>query len=191
MTGDELILVDALDGEPGAGERLQVHGTGALHRAFSVFIFDRRGRLLMGKRAAGKYQSAGLWSNTACGQPRPGEATAKAARRRLREEMGLDCVLRKAFEFRYRAELEGSLVEHKYDHVFIGTHAGDPAPDPSEVEDWRWVGMNELRRALREEPQHYSYWLKLVVESEHWRVFFDRTCWSPGFRSSNNSSGRS
>ena len=190
MAAELLILVDAEDRELGPGEKLRAHLEGALHRAFSVFIFDRRGRLLMQKRAAAKYHSAGLWSNTACGHPRPGEATREAARRRLREEMGLDCELRAAFEFLYRAELEGALVEHEYDHVFVGTHEGDPAPDPAEVEDWRWVPMDELRRGLKDEPRRYSPWLKLVVEGDHWRDFFDGRCWSPEFRFATNSRGR-
>ena len=189
MAAEQLILVDAHDRELGAGEKLEVHLAGALHRAFSVFVFDRRGRLLMQKRAREKYHSAGLWSNTACGHPRPGEVTRAAARRRLREEMGFDCELREAFEFLYRAELDGALVEHEYDHVFVGTHEGDPAPDPSEVEEWRWVGMDDLRRDLREEPQRYSPWLRLVVEGDHWRDFFDKKCWSPDFRFSTNSTG--
>jgi len=171
MAAEQLILVDAHDRELGVGEKLQTHREGALHRAFSVFVFDGEGRLLLQKRAAGKYHSAGLWSNTACGHPRPGEATEAAARRRLREEMGLDCDLRAAFEFVYRAELDGALVEHEYDHVFFGTHEGaPPAPDPSEVEDWRWVSMDELRRDLRDEPRRYSYWLKLAVEGDHRRA---------------------
>jgi isopentenyl-diphosphate delta-isomerase len=168
-TDEQLILVDERDRELGIGEKLQTHLAGALHRAFSVFIFDRRGRLLLQKRAAGKYHSAGLWSNTACGHPRPGEVTAEAARRRLREEMGFECELREAFEFLYRAEVAGALVEHEYDHVFVGTHEAEPAPDPSEVEDWRWVEMGDLRRGLSEEPQLYSYWLKVAVEGEHGR----------------------
>ncbi len=169
MTAEQLILVDADDRELGAGEKLEVHRAGTLHRAFSVFIFDRRGRLLLQQRAAGKYHSAGLWSNTACGHPRPGEATREAARRRLREEMGLDCELREAFEFVYRAELEGSLVEHEYDHVFVGTCETEPAPDPSEVAAWRWVTMGELREGLRAEPRRYSSWLKLAIEGDQWR----------------------
>lgn len=173
MTAEELILVDADDREVGVGEKLQTHREGALHRAFSVFVFDRRGRLLMQKRAAAKYHSAGLWSNTACGHPRPGEATRDAARRRLREEMGFDCELREAFEFVYRAEVGDRLVEHEYDHVFAGTHDRDPAPDHAEVEDWRWVEMGELRRELREAPERYSFWLKLAVEDERWRALFD------------------
>jgi isopentenyl-diphosphate delta-isomerase len=171
MAAEQLILVDASDRELGVGEKMEVHLAGALHRAFSVFVFDGRGRLLMQKRAADKYHSAGLWSNTACGHPRPGEATQAAARRRLREEMGFECELREAFQFLYRAELEGALVEHEYDHVFVGTHEGDPAPDPAEVEEWRWVSMGELLRGLSDEPQRYSRWLKLAVEGEHWREF--------------------
>jgi isopentenyl-diphosphate Delta-isomerase len=173
MAAEQLILVDAEDRALGVGEKLRIHLEGSLHRAFSVFIFDGRGRLLMQKRAAAKYHSAGLWSNTACGHPRPGEATGAAARRRLREEMGLDCELRRAFEFLYRAELGGALVEHEYDHVFVGAHEGDPAPDPAEVEDWRWVSMAELRRGLSDAPQLYSAWLKLAVEGARWRDFFN------------------
>src|ERR671913_2483251 len=145
---EEVILVDEHDRVVGAGEKLRAHREGALHRAFSVFVFDAGGRLLLQKRAREKYHSGGLWSNTACGHPRPGEPTATAARRRLREEMSLDCELREAFEFVYRAELDGALVEHEYDHVFVGTHEGDPAPDPSEVAGWRWVTMGELLRGL-------------------------------------------
>jgi isopentenyl-diphosphate delta-isomerase len=167
---EEVILVDERDRELGASAKLRAHREGALHRAFSVFVFDDAGRLLLQKRASGKYHSGGLWSNTACGHPRPGEATAAAARRRLREEMGFDCELREAFGFVYRAELENGLVEHEFDHVFVGTYEGDPAPDPSEVEGWRWVSMGELRRALREEPHRYSAWLKLVVEGDDGRA---------------------
>src|SRR5918997_6014944 len=127
---EEVILVDERDRVLGASGKLRAHREGALHRAFSVFVFDGEGRLLLQKRARGKYHSAGLWSNTACGHPRPGEATREAARRRLREEMGFDCGLREAFQFLYRAELGGALVEHEYDHVLIGAHEGDPSPDP-------------------------------------------------------------
>lgn len=165
---ERVILVDERDRELGSCEKLRAHMEGALHRAFSVFVFDADGRLLLQRRARGKYHSGGLWSNTACGHPRPGEETGAAARRRLREEMNLDCELRPAFAFLYRAELGGGLVEYEYDHVFFGRCDGPPAPDPAEVEDWRWVTIEELRRGLGDEPASYSRWLKLAVEGEGW-----------------------
>src|SRR5918997_6672888 len=128
---EQVILVDEADREVGTGSKLEAHREGALHRAFSVFVFDRRGRLLLQKRAAGKYHSGGLWSNTCCGHPRPGEATAEAARRRLREEMNFDCELRAAFEFLYRAQFTNKLIEHEYDHVFVGEFGGVFVPDES------------------------------------------------------------
>ncbi len=169
QTTEQVILVDEQNREVGADEKLRAHQSGALHRAFSVFVFDTGGRLLLQRRARGKYHSGGLWSNTACGHPRPGEETGAAARRRLREEMGFECELREAFDFTYRAELDDGLVEHEYDVVFVGEFAGEPVPDSSEVEEWRWVGMDELRRDLRTEPARYTFWLKVAVESEGWR----------------------
>lgn len=166
---EQVILVDERDRELGFAEKLAAHRAGALHRAFSVFVFDARGRLLLQKRAAAKYHSGGLWSNTACGHPRPGEATATAARRRLREEMNFECELREAFKFIYRAGVGGALVEHEFDHVFVGEHADDPAPDTAEVESWKWIALDDLRRDLAREPQIFSAWLKLAVESEGWR----------------------
>lgn len=166
---EQVILVDEQDRELGASDKLRAHVEGALHRAFSVFVFDRAGRLLLQRRAREKYHSGGLWSNTCCGHPRPGEQTGAAARRRLREEMNFDCELREAFGFIYRAELDNDLVEHEYDHVLVGEFAGYPTPDPSEVEEWKWMGMDELRRELREEPSRYSYWLKTVVEGGGWQ----------------------
>src|SRR5205085_4273578 len=139
---EQVILVDECDRELGVSEKLQAHRAGALHRAFSIFIFDADKRLLLQKRAQTKYHSAGLWSNTACGHPRPGEPTEAAAHRRLREEMRFDCALRPAFQFLYRAELSGGLVEHEYDHVFVGEFDDEPVPDRAEVEDWRWVRMD-------------------------------------------------
>lgn len=164
-----MILVDAEDRELGIGDKLQAHRDGALHRAFSIFVFDAEKRLLLQKRARTKYHSGGLWSNTACGHPRPGEATIKAAHRRLREEMGFDCELHQAFGFLYRKELDNRLVEHEYDHVFIGEFSGVPQPDSAEVEEWRWLSMKELRRALLERPSEYSYWLSIAVNRREWK----------------------
>ena len=165
---EQVILVDEQDRELGASEKLAAHAAGRLHRAFSIFVFDSDGRLLLQRRAKSKYHSGGLWSNTCCGHPRPDEATPTAARRRLREEMNFDCELRAAFEFLYRAEFENELIEHEYDHVFVGDFDGAFVPNESEVEDWRWATQDELRRDLRERPEEYTYWLRAALETEGW-----------------------
>lgn len=155
-----VILVDLADRPIGIASKLAVHRDGRLHRAFSVFVFDPRGRLLLQRRASGKYHSGGLWSNTCCGHPGPGEATADAAARRLREEMGFDCALQPAGAIVYRAEVAAGLWEHEYDHLFTGTYKGDPRPDPQEVEDWRWVAIDELSLELRESPASFTAWFE-------------------------------
>ena len=170
MAAEQLILVDAQDQELGVGEKLQTHLEGALHRAFSIFVFDAEKRLLLQKRAKTKYHSGGLWSNTACGHPRPGETTMAAAHRRLREEMGFDCELHQAFGFLYRAELSNRLVEHEYDHVFVGEFNGAPVPDVSEVEAWRWISMGRLHQDLRAYPDGYSYWLSVALNLREWKL---------------------
>ncbi len=169
VMSEQVILVDEFDRELGSGEKLQTHRAGALHRAFSIFVFDAAKRLLLQQRARTKYHSAGLWSNTCCGHPRPGEDTTAAAHRRLREEMNFDCALRPAFGFLYRAELAGQLVEHEYDHVFVGEFNGVPTPDVAEVEAWRWVSMAELRRELHRHPAEYSYWLRIALAKPEWQ----------------------
>jgi isopentenyl-diphosphate delta-isomerase len=158
---EEVVLVDEKDRPVGRAEKLEAHSTPKLHRAFSVFVFDSSGRrLLLQKRAKAKYHSGGLWSNTCCSHPRPGESVESAARRRLKEEMGFDCEVTKVFDLVYYAELDNNLFEYEYDHVFLGWYDGSPAPDAGEVEDWKWVEVEELKEDLRERPQSYTYWLK-------------------------------
>ncbi len=166
---EQVILVDEDDRQIGICEKMETHRAGALHRAFSIFVFDSAGRLLLQKRAREKYHSGGLWSNTCCGHPRPGETTAAAAHRRLREEMNFDCRLERAFSFLYRVEFDNHLIEHELDHVFVGYFDGDPAPAPSEVEAWRWISVEELARGLRESAQQYSYWLATALGEEGFR----------------------
>lgn len=161
---DEIILVDANDVEVGQGSKMEVHRRGQLHRAFSVFVFDKGGRLLLQQRAAGKYHSPGLWSNTCCGHPRSGETTAQSAGRRLREEMGIDCALTEAFAFTYRAELDRDLIEHEIDHVFVARFDGSPSPDPSEVGDWKWEQPAAVADDVRRHPDRYSAWLGQAME---------------------------
>jgi len=161
---ERVILVDENDVERGSAEKLRAHAEGVLHRAFSVLVFNPRGEVLLQRRAAEKYHSGGLWSNTCCGHPRPGEETARAARRRLREEMGFECELTPLFGFRYRVELADGLSEHEYDHVFVGRYDGDPLPDPGEVEAWRWAGLDAVRRDVLHASERYTYWFRLLLE---------------------------
>ncbi len=160
---EQVILVNERDEVIGAGEKMQTHRLGRLHRAFSVFVFSYGGSLLLQRRAAVKYHSGGLWSNTCCGHPRPGEETLAAAHRRLQEEMGFDCGLEFAFSFKYRAALEGGIIEHEIDHVFIGQHEQAPSPDAGEVEAWRWAPLAPLLEDMRSRPQRYTSWLHLSL----------------------------
>ncbi len=163
MTEEQVILVDENDRELGTEPKLAAHERGLLHRAVSVFLFDGRGNTLLQRRAAGKYHSAGLWANACCSHPRPGESAADAARRRLREEMGVDCELRPIHTFTYRADVGGGLVEHELDHVFAGRFDGEPAPNPAEVADWRWHDVAALERDVEANPERYARWLAAAL----------------------------
>jgi len=159
-----VILVDADDRELGSEDKLAAHQDGALHRAFSVFLFDDAGRLLLQRRAAGKYHSPGLWSNTCCSHPAPGESTPEAARDRLMHEMGIACPVDGAFRFLYRASVGGGLIEHELDHVFVGRFEGEPRPNPGEVDAWRWVAPAALAADLRDNPAEYAVWLRIALD---------------------------
>lgn len=161
---DRVILVDANDVEVGVGEKLATHRDGALHRAFSVFVVDAGGRFLLQRRASDKYHSGGLWSNTCCSHPRPGETNLAAARRRLVEEMGFICPLEHVFSFIYRADVGGGLIEHEYDHVFLGRFDGEPAPDPAEVSEWRWVEPAALLQEATRRPGDFTHWFHIAFE---------------------------
>jgi isopentenyl-diphosphate delta-isomerase len=161
---EQLILVNERDEAVGVEEKITAHLKGVMHRAFSVFIFNSAGWLLLQKRAGTKYHSKGLWSNTCCGHPRPGESVEGAARRRLKEEMGFDCELHKVFEFTYRAGLEDGLTECEYDHVLVGMFDGVPAPDSDEAEDWKWADPAAVRLDLRAHPDKYTRWFALIFD---------------------------
>jgi isopentenyl-diphosphate delta-isomerase len=155
---EHVVLVDETDRPVGTERKLAAHVSGALHRAFSVFVFDGAGSLLLQRRARTKYHSGGFWANTCCGHPRPGESVHEAATRRLREEMGVGCELRSLTTFRYRADVGNGLVEHEYDHIFVGRFDGAPSPDPDEVEDWRWVTMGELTGEIARDADRFAAW---------------------------------
>ncbi len=158
-----VVLVDPRDEPIGTLEKLQAHQRGLLHRAVSVFVFDSRGRLLVQRRAAGKYHGGGLWTNTCCSHPAPGETPAAAAERRLFEEMGMRCELRWAFAFLYRADVGGGLVENEYDHVFVGRSDDEPRPDSSEVGDFARHDPRQALAAAMADSNQWSVWFRLAL----------------------------
>jgi isopentenyl-diphosphate delta-isomerase len=152
---ERVILVDAGDRDIGSEEKLAAHRSGALHRAFSVMIWDRFGRMLLQQRHIGKYHSGGLWTNACCGHQRPGEDLVFAANRRLKEEMGITCSLEQLGSMIYRADVDPGLVEHELVHVFRGRYDGTISPDPAECDGFTW----EYPETIRAAPSaKYSVW---------------------------------
>jgi isopentenyl-diphosphate Delta-isomerase len=164
---DEVILVDPNDVPIGTAPKLEAHRNGLRHRALSVVIGDQHGRVLLHRRAAEKYHSGGLWTNTCCSHPRPGERTIDAAVRRLTEEMGIVCPLNFIFSMNYRAEVSNSLVEDEIVHVFGGQYNGTPTPNPLEVSDWCWKPFTEVARDIDTQPEIYTVWFR-KIRHEFW-----------------------
>jgi isopentenyl-diphosphate delta-isomerase len=160
---EKVILVDKKDKEIGIEEKMKAHQEGKLHRAFSIFIFNSKGDLLLQKRAKTKYHSGGLWTNTCCSHPIPKEPIEETIHRRLKEEMGFDCELKKVFSFIYKVNFKNGLSEHELDYVFIGTFDGEPIPNPKEAEGWRMVNRKELKKDIKEKPDKYTAWFKIVL----------------------------
>jgi isopentenyl-diphosphate delta-isomerase len=163
---DDVVLVDEDDRPLGSAPKLAAHQNGGrLHRAFSVFIFDSHGRMLLQRRAPGKYHFGGLWTNACCSHPRVGQPLIESARARLRHEFGFDAPLEERFSFVYRAEDPTSgLTEHELDHVLVGRFDGEPRPNPEEIDAWDWVDPSELLRDVRERPERYTPWFRIVLE---------------------------
>jgi isopentenyl-diphosphate delta-isomerase len=164
-----VILVDPHDRQIGVEEKMKAHREGKLHRAFSVFVFNEKGEMLLQKRAPQKYHSGGLWTNACCSHPRPGEAIEQAAARRLQEEMGFVCELKKAFHFIYKAELDGGLIEHEFDHVFVGNYDGKVCPNIDEVADYRWLNVQTIKHELEHFQERYTVWFKIAFEQTEFR----------------------
>ncbi len=160
-----VVLVDEKNEAVGTAEKLRAHTEGWCHRALSAFIFDEAGRLLLQQRAAGKYHSGGLWSNTCCSHPRPDEPPRAAARRRLHEEMGFTCTLTPAFHFTYQAPVGPDLIEHEYDHVFVGVaDEMTVQPNAAEVADWTWMSPASLRADVAAHPDRYTVWFRRLLD---------------------------
>ncbi len=158
-----VILVDENDAWTGTMQKLEAHKKGALHRAFSVFIFNTKGELLLQRRALGKYHSGGLWTNTCCSHPRPGEETGKAAAGRLMYEMGITAPLEYLFTFMYRSPYENGLTEHEVDHVFMGITDSLPRVHPEEVAEYKYMPPEEIKKDMEEHPGNYSSWFRIII----------------------------
>jgi isopentenyl-diphosphate delta-isomerase len=158
----DVILVDEADLEIGRMEKMEVHQKALLHRAFSVFIFNDKGEMLIQKRALNKYHSAGLWTNACCSHPMPGDETLTAAAKRLQEEMGFTTTLEKAFDFIYKAPFDNGLTEYEFDHVFVGTYQGKIAPNPDEVADFCYMSFDAIKNSMESHADKYTVWFQIA-----------------------------
>lgn len=169
MKTTQVILVDENDEQYASMEKMEAHEKGLLHRAFSVFVFNSKGELLLQQRALNKYHSGGLWTNACCSHPEPGDETMSAAQRRLNEEMGFYIPLQKIFDFVYKAEFENGLKEYEFDHVFVGEYDGKISFNNEEVMDHQYKEMEWIRQSLRSEPEKYTAWFHLAFPKiEDW-----------------------
>ncbi|MDD7276045.1 MAG: isopentenyl-diphosphate Delta-isomerase [Bacteroidales bacterium] len=159
-----VVLVDELDNKVGLMEKMEAHINPTLHRAFSIFIFNSKNEMLLQQRALSKYHTPGLWTNTCCSHPRDGESLHDATNRRLQEEMGMQCELKEAFSFIYKADVMQGLVEHEFDHVFIGTSDDLPIINKDEVESFRYDTVENIKADIERNPQNYTAWFKIAFD---------------------------
>ena len=159
-----VVLVDELDNKVGLMEKMEAHINPTLHRAFSIFIFNSKNEMLLQQRALSKYHTPGLWTNTCCSHPRDGESLHDATNRRLQEEMGMQCELKEAFSFVYKADVMQGLVEHEFDHVFIGTSDDLPIINKDEVESFRYDTVENIKADIERNPQNYTAWFKIAFD---------------------------
>ena len=177
MQEEQVILVDEKDKPVGVAEKLEAHRKGLLHRAFSVFIFNSKGEMLLQQRALHKYHSGGLWTNACCSHPNPGEETLAAAQRRLKEEMGFEVPVEKVFDFIYKTKLDNGLTENEFDHVFTGEYDDAVDFNKNEVMDFCYKDVEGIRNSLQTHPEKYSAWFHLAFPGiEAWwsRRFKDK-----------------
>lgn len=176
----EIILVNEKDESIGVAEKMEVHEKGLLHRAFSIFIFNRQGELLLQQRALNKYHSGGLWTNTCCSHPMPGEMTLDAANRRLMEEMGFETPLTEVFDFIYKAEVENGLTEHEFDHVFVGEFDGPVQVSDQEVMSYMFKGIAEIEKDLNSRPELYTTWFRIAfprIQAWWQSIYKNKVAW--------------
>ena len=164
MIEDKVILVDNNDNQIGLMPKLEAHEKGVLHRAFSVFIFNNHGELMLQRRALTKYHSPGLWTNTCCSHQRDGESNISSGKRRLKEEMGFDTELFEKTSFIYKAKFDNGLIEHEFDHVLVGSYNHSPIINSIEVDSWKWMSMEDIRKNINDQPNNYTAWFKIIFE---------------------------
>ena len=159
---DLLILVDSDDQEIGLMDKTLCHeDQGKLHRAFSIFLFNRSGEVLIQQRATSKPLWGDFWSNTCCSHPRAGESIDSAASRRIEEELGIQAELSFIYKFEYQARFNEQLSENELCSVYFGHFDGAPTPNPNEVQSWKWISRESLTKELRDNADLYTPWLKL------------------------------
>ena len=161
---EQVILVNEKDEPIGLMGKMEAHEKGLLHRAFSVFVFNSKQEVLLQQRAACKYHSPNLWTNTCCSHPRVGETNQQAGERRLQEEMGLQVPLQEVFSFIYKAPFDNGLTEHEYDHVLIGYSDAQPQINPEEVASWKWLSLEAIKEDILQAPERYTAWFKIIFE---------------------------
>ena len=165
MSIETVILVDEQDNPIGEMEKMEAHRKGLLHRAFSGFVFNDRGELLIQQRSATKYHNANIWTNTVCSHPRLDETIPDAAKRRLKEELGFELEFSEVGSFLYKVKFENGLTEHELDHVCVAHYGGQAIkPNPDEVQDIQWISLGELKQKIASRPDDFSYWLKKILE---------------------------
>ena len=165
-----VVLVDEHDNQVGLMPKMEAHEKAILHRAFSVFVFNDQGELILQQRAATKYHSPLLWTNTCCSHQRDGETSLAAGKRRLQEEMGFVCDLTEVFQFVYKAPFDNGLTEHELDHVMIGTYNGEPNVNPEEVASHKWMSLEDVKNDMEDNPQQYTAWFKIIFKEYYHRL---------------------
>jgi isopentenyl-diphosphate Delta-isomerase len=164
MERNSVVLVNHDDGPIAIMDKLEAHQKGLLHRAFSIFIFNSKGEMLLQQRAANKYHGGGLWTNACCSHPQWDEDIAEGAAQRLLYEMGIRCELEQLFKFTYKADVENNLIEHELDYIFIGYTDVNPIINAAEVQNYQWISAEHLRQRLKLQPEQFTMWFKVLAE---------------------------
>ncbi len=167
---ENVILVDVLDNQLGLMPKMEAHEKAVLHRAFSVFIFNDKGELMLQQRAAHKYHSPLLWTNTCCSHQRDGESNIEAGKRRLIEEMGFKTNLKEIFSFVYKAPFDNGLTEHELDHVMIGNFNGTPKINTDEVASYKWMTLEAVKKDIELQPNIYTAWFKIIFKESYLKL---------------------